>query len=72
MALSGMAWTKSRSVIPGFIFPWNFTSTDSGISSGITPVAAANAIRLVLPARLSFSVTRLWGSPTQDRSIINM
>ena len=32
-------------MIPGCILPLNLTSTDSGISSGITPVAAANATR---------------------------
>ena len=45
MAYSGMACTRSRSVMPGCISPLNRTNTDSGISSGITPVAAANATR---------------------------
>ena len=43
IAFSGMACTKSRSVIPGCISPLKRTNTDSGISRGITPVAAANA-----------------------------
>ena len=38
-----MALTISRKVIPGCMSPVNRTSTDSGISSGITPVAAAKA-----------------------------
>ncbi|VGP60854.1 hypothetical protein SB00610_02914 [Klebsiella quasipneumoniae subsp. similipneumoniae] len=45
MAYSGIAWTRSRSVMPGCILPLKRTSTDSGISSGITPVAAAKATR---------------------------
>ncbi|CSC60621.1 Uncharacterised protein [Vibrio cholerae] len=40
-----MACTRSRNVIPGCILPLKRTRTDSGISSGITPVAAANATR---------------------------
>ena len=46
IAYSGIALTKSRKVTPGFIFsPLKRTSTDSGISNGITPVAAANATK---------------------------
>ena len=45
MAYKGMALTKSRRVTPGCIFPLNRTKTDSGISSGITPVAAPKATR---------------------------
>ncbi len=45
MAYSGIAWTKSRSVTPGCIWPLKRTSTDSGMSSGITPVAAPKATR---------------------------
>jgi hypothetical protein len=40
-----MALTRSRSVMPSFILPLKRTSTDSGISSGMTPVAAAKATR---------------------------
>ena len=40
-----MAFTKSLNVMPGCISPEKRTSTDSGISSGITPVAAANATK---------------------------
>ena len=40
---TGMAWTRSQ-VMPGCISPLKRTSTDSGMSSGITPVAA-NATR---------------------------
>ena len=36
---------KSRNVIPGCISPLKRTKTDSGISNGITPVAAAKATR---------------------------
>ena len=45
IAYSGMACTRSRRVMPGCILPLKRTSTDSGISSGMTPVAAANATR---------------------------
>lgn len=37
--------TKSRRVTPGCILPLKRTSTDSGISSGIVPVAAAKATK---------------------------
>mmetsp|Transcript_26110 Transcript_26110/g.68535 ORF Transcript_26110/g.68535 Transcript_26110/m.68535 type:complete len:245 (-) Transcript_26110:1065-1799(-) len=40
-----MAWTRSRRVMPGCISPVKRTSTDSGISSGMTPAAAAKATR---------------------------
>ncbi len=40
-----MALTRSRSVMPGCILPLKRTSTDSGMSSGMTPVAAAKATR---------------------------
>mmetsp|Transcript_75847 Transcript_75847/g.162710 ORF Transcript_75847/g.162710 Transcript_75847/m.162710 type:complete len:213 (-) Transcript_75847:1265-1903(-) len=43
IAFNGIACTKSRSVIPGCISPENRTRTDSGMSSGMTPVAAAKA-----------------------------
>ena len=45
IAKYGIAFTKSRNVIPGCIFPLNLTKTDSGISNGITPIAAANATK---------------------------
>ena len=45
IAAYGMALTKSLRVIPGCISPVNLTSTDSGISKGITPRVAANATR---------------------------
>ena len=45
IALSGIACTRSRSVMPGCISPSNLTSTDSGMSIGFTAVAAANATR---------------------------
>ena len=38
-----MAFTKSLKVIPGCISPLNLTKTDSGISRGMTPNAAAKA-----------------------------
>ena len=43
IAKSGIAFTRSRSVIPGSKFPVNFTNTDSGIFNGIDPIAAAKA-----------------------------
>ena len=45
MAYSGIACTRSRRVTPGCIWPLKRTSTDSGMSSGITPVAAPKATR---------------------------
>ena len=45
MAYSGIALTRSRSVTPGCILPLKRTSTDSGMSSGMVPVAAAKATR---------------------------
>ncbi len=45
IAYSGIAWTRSRRVMPGCSLPLKRTSTDSGMSSGITPVAAAKATR---------------------------
>ena len=44
-AIYGMAFTRSRSVMPGCILPLKRTSTDSGMLSGITPSAAAKATR---------------------------
>mmetsp|Transcript_34311 Transcript_34311/g.98061 ORF Transcript_34311/g.98061 Transcript_34311/m.98061 type:complete len:242 (-) Transcript_34311:316-1041(-) len=40
-----MAWTRSRRVTPCCIVPEKRTRTDSGMSSGMTPVAAAKATR---------------------------
>ncbi|MNL18437.1 hypothetical protein D3C87_1395810 [compost metagenome] len=37
--------TRSRRVTPGWSLPLKRTSTDSGMSSGMTPVAAAKATR---------------------------
>mmetsp|Transcript_20719 Transcript_20719/g.53527 ORF Transcript_20719/g.53527 Transcript_20719/m.53527 type:complete len:236 (-) Transcript_20719:1144-1851(-) len=45
MAAYGIACTRSRRVTPGCIVPEKRTSTDSGMSSGMMPVAAANATR---------------------------
>ncbi len=45
IAASGMALTISRKVIPGCISPVKRTKIDSGISRGITPVAAAKATK---------------------------
>ena len=45
MAAYGIACTRSRSVMPGCIVPVKRTRTDSGMSSGMTPVAAPNATR---------------------------
>ena len=63
IAYSGMACTRSRRVIPGCILPLKRTRTDSGISSGITPVAAANATRPE-PAGKEIPIgKRVWESP---------
>ena len=45
MAYKGIALTRSRKVTPGCILPLKRTNTDSGISRGITPVAAAKATK---------------------------
>ena len=45
MAYKGIAFTKSRKVTPGCKLPEKRTNTDSGMSKGITPVAAANATK---------------------------
>ena len=49
IAAWGIACTRSRNVMPGCMSPVNRTNTDSGMSSGITPVAAAKATK-PLPA----------------------
>ena len=58
-----MAWTKSRRVIPGCMSPWNFTSTLSGISNGIIPVAAANATKPDPAGNEIPMGKRVWESP---------
>ena len=45
MAACGIALTMSLRVMPGCISPLNRTNTDSGISKGMTPVAAAKATK---------------------------
>ena len=63
MAYKGIAFTKSRKVIPGCIFPLKRMSTDSGISKGITPVAAAKATKPE-PAGKEIPIgKRVWLSP---------
>ena len=63
MAYKGMALTKSRNVIPGCILPLKRISTDSGISRGITPVAAAKATKPE-PAGNEMPIgKRVWLSP---------
>ena len=63
MANSGMACTRSRSVMPGCIWPLKRTSTDSGMSSGITPVAAPKATRPEPAGKLMPIGKRVWLSP---------
>ncbi len=63
IAYSGIAWTRSRRVTPGCSLPLKRTSTDSGMSSGMTPVAAANATRPE-PAGNEMPIgKRVWLSP---------
>ena len=63
IAYSGMAFTKSRRVTPGCSLPLKRTNTDSGISSGITPVAAAKATKPE-PAGKEIPIgKRVWLSP---------
>mmetsp|Transcript_7830 Transcript_7830/g.21967 ORF Transcript_7830/g.21967 Transcript_7830/m.21967 type:complete len:267 (-) Transcript_7830:1452-2252(-) len=45
IAAWGIACTRSRNVMPGCMSPVKRTNTDSGISKGITPVAAAKATK---------------------------
>ena len=45
MATQGIALTISLKVTPGCNSPLNLTNTDSGISKGITPNAAAKATK---------------------------
>ena len=63
IAYRGMACTKSRRVTPGCISPLKRTSTDSGISRGITPVAAANATKPEPAGKLIPIGKRVWLSP---------
>ena len=59
----GMALTRSRSVTPGCISPLKRTSTDSGMSNGMTPVAAAKATNPE-PAGKEMPIgKRVWLSP---------
>ncbi len=58
-----MALTRSRRVTPGCISPLKRTSTDSGISSGITPSAAAKATRPEPAGKLMPMGKRVWESP---------
>mmetsp|Transcript_72110 Transcript_72110/g.201251 ORF Transcript_72110/g.201251 Transcript_72110/m.201251 type:complete len:216 (+) Transcript_72110:781-1428(+) len=66
IATYGMACTRSRSVMPGCMAstpPLKRTSTDSGMSRGITPVAAANATAPE-PAGKEMPIgKRVWESP---------
>ena len=58
-----MAWTRSLKVTPICISPLKRTSTDSGISSGMTPVAAAKATKPE-PAGNEIPIgKRVWESP---------
>ena len=58
-----MAFTRSLKVIPGCISPLNLTNTDSGISNGITPMAAAKATNPE-PAGKEIPIgNRVWESP---------
>mmetsp|Transcript_20800 Transcript_20800/g.38877 ORF Transcript_20800/g.38877 Transcript_20800/m.38877 type:complete len:246 (+) Transcript_20800:791-1528(+) len=63
MALRGMAWTRSRRVIPGCMVPVNLTRTDSGMSRGMTPVAAAKATRPDPAGKEIPMGKRVWESP---------
>ena len=58
-----MALTRSRSVMPGCIAPLKRTSTDSGMSSGMTPVAAAKATRPEPAGKETPIGKRVWLSP---------
>ena len=63
IAYSGIALTKSRKVIPCCILPLNRINTDSGISKGITPVAAAKATRPEPAGKEMPMGKRVWLSP---------
>ncbi len=63
MALKGMAFTTSRSVIPGLSLPLNRTSTLSGMSRGMKPSAPAKATRPEPAGKLMPMGKRVWLSP---------
>ena len=63
MAYKGIAFTKSRRVMPGCILPLNRMRTDSGMSSGITPVAAAKATKPEPAGKEMPMGKRVWLSP---------
>ena len=58
-----MALTISRNVTPGCNSPLNRTNTDSGISKGITPSAAANATNPEPAGKEIPRGKRVWESP---------
>ena len=58
-----MAFTTSRRVTPGCREPVNFTSTDSGMSSGMAPMAAAKATRPEPAGKEMPKGKRVWLSP---------
>src|SRR5690625_5470050 len=58
-----MALTRSRKVTPGCISPLKRTNTDSGISRGMTPVAAAKATSPEPAGKLSPMGKRVCESP---------
>ena len=63
IAYNGIALTRSRRVTPRCMLPLKRTRTDSGISRGITPVAAAKATRPE-PAGKEIPIgKRVWLSP---------
>ena len=63
MAWRGTALTTSRHVMPRGIFPVKRISTDSGISTGMNPKAAAKAIRPDPAGKLMPTGNRVWESP---------
>ena len=63
MAYSGIAFTRSRRVTPDCILPLKRTSTLSGMSSGITPVAAPKATKPEPAGKLMPIGKRVWLSP---------
>ncbi len=63
MATYGMAFTRSRRVMPGCISPLKRTSTDSGMVSGITPSVAANATSPEPAGKEMPMGKRVWESP---------
>mmetsp|Transcript_19515 Transcript_19515/g.47880 ORF Transcript_19515/g.47880 Transcript_19515/m.47880 type:complete len:267 (+) Transcript_19515:953-1753(+) len=63
IAWYGIACTRSLSVMPGCILPVKRTSTLSGMSRGITPVAAAKATRPEPAGKEMPMGKRVWESP---------